>query len=223
MLRRRHRLLAVEFAQAMVVGGGQEMTMRARAFTLIELMIAVAITVTLAGIVLPIGISRLNAASFAHTQRQLSSSVAIARAEAQRQSAVCRLLATREDDRTLIWSESQSHQEADLENPSSREFILDLPEGSSIRPMPSQEDDEDEAAEKPQSELPEVPRTLCILMPDGTVVPGESTVLVGRGGEMARFEFNPWTGSLTFIPLPRASLTELDTQPGVQDPEPEED
>lgn len=190
--------------------------MRSRGFTLIELMIALAIMAMLAGIVLPIGISRLNASSFSQTQRQLESAVGIARADAQRRGRLLKLVAIDSGGSVAIWSIERGSTETGAEA-GRREFVMELPAGASIIPAPAANaEDADSDAEEDEWESARsddvrrraegagedsAERALCVLMPDGTVSPGETLVLRGRGGAMARMDFNPWTGMITFVPV----------------------
>lgn len=196
--------------------------MRLRGFTLIELMIALAIVAMLAGIVLPIGLSRLNADTFAQTQRQLESAVGIARADAQRRGVLMKLVAVESEGVTAIWS-IEREAASQRGQGTQREFILELPAGTGIEPVPFATDDEEPGegeegegeaerggagAAGAAAEGTPVERALCVLMPDGTVVPGEAMALRGRDGTRARIGFNAWTGALSFTILPREGADE---------------
>ena len=119
--------------------------MRARGFTLIELMIALAIVAMLAGIVLPIGISRLNADSFIQTQRQVESAVGIARADAQRRGMLMKLIAVEESGVVVLWSVEHAPAERGGK-PARREFVMELPSGATIEAAPAVGDDEGDAS-----------------------------------------------------------------------------
>jgi len=186
----------------------------ARAFTLIELMIALAIVAMLAGIVLPIGLSRLNADAFVQAQRQLEAAVGIGRAESQRTGALVKLIAA--DGGVTLFSHAHRPLEESTDtgrkrSTPGREFVLELPAGVRIEADPDTEADEGIAAGEdapspgsPAASSEQVPADLgvCVLMPDGTVVTSGPLVLVARDGKRARIDFNPWTGSLAFPPLP---------------------
>ena len=202
------------------LGVSTEAYVRVRAFTLIELMIALAIVAMLAGIVLPIGLSRLNADAFAQAQRQVEAAVGIARADAQRTGVHVKLIAVVDGGVVLF---SQAHGAADRPDTSGkrslprREFVLELPTGVQIESEPDTEEEhanqdgdevrtarEGSASASDGSSATEL--ALCVLMPDGTVVPGEPVLLVARDGKRARIEFNPWTGALTFLPVTAAHV-----------------
>lgn len=207
-----------------------ELHMRSRGFSLIEILVAMAIMVMLAGIVLPIGLSRLNANSFSATQRQLASAVSIARADSQRRGVLLHLVAVESMNGVAIWS-IERPVEGDAEAPERRSFLLELPGGASLADLPREESEEEadadeERAEEPrgdsrqegEGEAERSERTICVLMPDGTVVSAEPLVLVGRGGERARIDINPWTGGMNFPRL--EPLGSLDDGPGGVAPEP---
>lgn len=204
--------------------------MRLRGFTLIELMIALAIVAMLAGIVLPIGLSRLNADTFAQTQRQLESAVSIARADAQRRGVLMKLVAIEADGVTAVWSVERNAAER-RDRPARREFILELPAGTGIEPAPvaaeeeepgPEEEDKEERTEGGEratgAEAGPVERPLCVLMPDGTVVAGSAMALRGRDGTRARIGFNAWTGALSFTIIPREDA-EWEDLPGEPPPD----
>lgn len=200
--------------------------MRRQGFTLIEVMIALAIVAMLAGIVLPIGLSRLNADSFIQTQRQLESAVSIARADAQRRGVLMKLIAVEAQGVVAVWSVEfgEAGGGARGEMPKRREFVLELPSGAGVEPAPAAEDEaedtEEEEDERPrpaaagaEAEAAPVERALCVLMPDGTVVAGEAMVLRGRDGKRVRIDFNAWTGALTFVPVEPELTEDADALP----------
>lgn len=207
-----------------------ELHMRSRGFSLIEILVAMAIMVMLAGIVLPIGLSRLNANSFSATQRQLASAVSIARADSQRRGMLLHLVAVESVNGVAIWS-IERPVERDTDSLPRRSFLLELPGGAKFAELPRDEWEEDPDAEaedieeqredvsrEDEDETERSERTICVLMPDGTVVPAEPLVLVGRGGERARIDINPWTGDLSFPRL--EPLDSLEDGPGGVAPEP---
>lgn len=174
--------------------------MRRSGFTLIELMIAIAIVTMLTGIVLPIGLSRLRADARWQVQGQLQSAVSLARADAMRRGEVVKLVASEAAGEVTLWAVRGSGDDG----ATAREFVLDLPPGVGFEDAAIDDEsspgDAVELLRPVAGESPvAVERALCVLMPDGSVVPGDAAVL--RIGEQFRFglEFNPWTGSMSYV------------------------
>lgn len=207
--------------------------MSARGFTIFELLVVLAITTLLAGIVLPIGLSRLAADRFTQTQSQLASAIIIARADAQRRGVIVRLIAVQDERGTALWSEELEDAEpakrdsAGERGAARRSFVLDLPAGTAFERVPVVEDDgagsasgvppdgdEDGGATESGEESRAQEFTLCVLMPDGAVAPGQGVLLVS-GERAVRVRLNMWTGDATFEPFRREDAEEEADAPPV--------
>ncbi len=192
------------------------------AFTLLELLIAVALVAMVAGIVLPVGVSRLAADRFDQAQRQLASAVIIARADAQRRGVIVRLTVRQDERGATLWSEeaetvgSGEQRRGERSRPARSEFVLDLPRGVRFALMPAEDDQaadaerNDRDAERDDNE-PEFVEgtgggTLCVLLPDGSVLMPRDLLMVFDAGDRreARVRLNRWTGEASFTPYVRA-------------------
>lgn len=190
--------------------------MSARGFTIFELLVVLAITALLAGIVLPIGVSRLAADRFRQTQSQLASAVIIARADAQRRGVMVRLVAVQDERGTALWGEDADSGErltgdaGEEDDAPRRTFVLELPSGVVFEDLPVGEDESEEEPEEADRNGPgeepegQLVRVLCVLMPDGHVAPGREVLLVA-GDRAARVQLNMWTGEVTFEPFVRVA------------------
>lgn len=192
------------------------------AFTLLELLIAIALVAMLAGIVLPVGVSRLAADRFDQAQRQVASAVVIARADAQRRGVIVRLTVRQDERGATLWSEDSEPAGAGGPSRGERaraarsEFVLDLPRGVRFAVAPA-DDDEPADAERAerraegddsQSEFGAGPGggTLCVLLPDGGVLMPRDLLMVFEAGDRreVRIRLNRWTGEASFTPFVRA-------------------
>lgn len=194
--------------------------MRHPAFTLLELLIAIALVALLAGIVLPVGVSRFSADGFAQAQRQLAAAVIIARADAQRRGGIIRLVVRQDAGAATLWTEDAEQPSDD--GPTSRrsvstprrEFVLDLPSGVRIELAPPSSEDESSAAETGGEADEEAGDsgagfarggTVCLLLPDGSVIMPHDLLMVSdsAGGRAVRIRLNRWTGEAEFPPFVR--------------------
>lgn len=213
--------------------------MSARCFTIFELLVVLAITTLLAGIVLPIGLSRLAADRFTQTQSQLASAIIIARADAQRRGVIVRLIAVQDERGTALWSEELEDAEpakrdsAGERGAARRSFVLDLPAGTTFERVPAAEDeeeagganghadgDEEDGGLEPGGTARAREFTLCVLMPDGMVAPGLDVLLIA-GEQAARLRLNMWTGDASFESFRREEEEGGDAPPAPVDAAPE--
>lgn len=192
------------------------------AFTLLELLIAIALVAMVAGIVLPVGASRLAADRFDQAQRQVASAVIIARADAQRRGVIVRLTVRQDERGATLWSEEAEsaglgeQRRGERPRPARSEFVLDLPRGVRFALVPAEDDQtadaerNDRDAERDDNE-PEFAEgagggTLCVLLPDGSVLMPRDLLMVFEAGDRreVRIRLNRWTGEAAFTPFVRA-------------------
>lgn len=192
------------------------------AFTLLELLIAIALVAMVAGIVLPVGVSRLAADRFDQAQRQVASAVIIARADAQRRGVIVRLTVRQDERGATLWSEEAEsvglgeQRRGERPRPARSEFVLDLPRGVRFAIVPVEDDQtadaerNDRDAERDDNE-PEFAEgagggTLCVLLPDGSVLMPRDLLMVFEAGDRreVRVRLNRWTGEASFTPFVRA-------------------
>ena len=185
-----------------------------RAFTLVELMVALALAVALAAVVVPVSLSWLPAAALDEAPARIESALALARAEAQRRGVVIEVVAVRTDRgiteiraRDLTTEEAEDDEaSAAADGPLNETLLAELPEGTTLRRVGSEDDGSDapglEAGADPTPEPAPLEMVLAIALPDGRIVveTGSELRVIGADARWAALAINGWTGVVTARP-----------------------
>jgi prepilin-type N-terminal cleavage/methylation domain-containing protein len=164
-------------------------------FTLLELIVVIALLVALGGLALPGLLSRVAGSTQGAVRTRLEAAGAICRAEAQRSGRTIELAARVVEGRVLVVGRRAVEEETDERD--SGDVLLELPTGYTVsRTRPG---DEGSRAESD----PEIPGlggdggvVIAVFGPDGTAAPGGARfVIVGTDAMEVRIA--RWTGALT--------------------------
>ncbi|MBX3358757.1 MAG: type II secretion system protein [Phycisphaeraceae bacterium] len=161
-----------------------------RAFTVIELVIAIALAVGLGAVVVPMTVSRMREAAYREGVERVGTAVMLGRAEAQRRGVIIEVRAGVSGDGSGLISLSEVAGEAagseEAEGPNVGRVIgepVELPSGVTV------------GRERDPAGLEAEEIVLTICLPDGRLIPSvESVVLAGAGGRRGRIGINAWTG-----------------------------
>jgi Tfp pilus assembly protein FimT len=203
----------------------------ARAFTLVELMVAIAVLIVIAALVLPSLDSLSESSRFKNACDQLSSAASVCRAEAKRTGKPVAVVATmNEDGSQSIMSVplGEVAHLAELEEDTSVEVdsrvLMVMPKGVSIKADSQQaksgreEGEREEAALNIEAADAETTQSLIIYWADGGATASAPMVVTGPGGRSAGAKVNSWTGTLS-IAEPAADAVETAS---AEDEQPEE-
>lgn len=186
------------------------MTPRNRAFTLIELMIVIAIVLALSGLALAGGLFTSGDRVIGDSEKGLSASIDEARAMAIRQDWPVRLVAlARDEGPTLISAEAwprsvsgeiDSETGFEDEEEASGTVLYELPRGLGIAP------DDGMSGLPHETDIflsaEPVPTTLVDVYPDGRVSIGSSDWVLTFDERTFAPILDAWTGLLRFEPVP---------------------
>ncbi len=198
--------------------------MPSRGFTILELLIALALLVAMASLVLPVLVSRSAGYAFDEALRQTRSAAMACRADAQRTGECVEFRAvTLADGRTALvggllrGGETTGEIEDELAGvgvselegeervrSSERQYVV-LPKSTSVRRPEALAILSEAYAELDEGFVPEpmaweeetaetAAISLGVFLPDGSFVAGEAVELVGTDGRSARLRVHPWTG-----------------------------
>jgi prepilin-type N-terminal cleavage/methylation domain-containing protein len=185
----------------------------ARAFTLLELLIAVALVVLVAGLALPAVWGRTEGARLDTALRQLGAAVIAARAEAQRGGAVSelRVVATAEGEALVIRRLGDVEirgTDDDLGGEAAavvRPWTV-LPSGVRVLGEPPSEGGTSPAHRRENSgaagEHERRAVRVAVMLPDGTAV-ASGPVYVSVGERVVEVSLNRWSGGASERELPR--------------------
>lgn len=209
------------------------------AFTLLELMVALALAVVLAAVVLPVSLSWLPAAGLDEAPPRIESALALARADAQRRGVVVEIVAIetpggiteiRARDVADENAEDEEENHARATGRRDETILAELPKGTKLRRAGSEEEgglppfeEEIEPAGAVQaSGAGPIEIVLAIALPDGRIVAegGGELRVIGGDARWAALGINGWTGAVTA--RPGASAGDGDTDRGTQDLPPED-
>lgn len=194
--------------------------MNLRAFTLIELVIALAVVLAIMSLVMPGVYARLIASRGQEARRMIDSSVIAARAAAARTGDPVRVmtrhradgivdivhvrLRERGSDDALAGAldpEMVDDASAMLDDEQRRdaEIDLSLPTGCRVSALSTLESyGSVEAMVEDEQLVGESDLTVAILMPDGSAMPGRSLVLITPRGFAHRLSVREWSGGIAF-------------------------
>ncbi len=181
-----------------------------RAFTLVELMVAIAVLIVIAALVLPSMDSISESSKFRSACDQLSSAASVCRAEAKRTGKPVAVAATiNEEGRQTIVSVPLGdvallEEDATIEVDS--RVLMVMPAGVSIRAK------DKAVAARAEAEAPitvgvdaqdaETTQSLIIYWADGGATASAPMVVTGPGGRSAGAKVNSWTGALSISSEP---------------------
>jgi prepilin-type N-terminal cleavage/methylation domain-containing protein len=181
-----------------------------RAFTLVELMVAIAVLIVIAALVLPSMDSISESSKFRSACDQLSSAASVCRAEAKRTGKPVAVVATmNEDGRQTIVSVPLGdvallEEDATIEVDS--RVLMVMPAGVSIR---AREKGASAAADAAapisvgvDKQDAETTQSLIIYWADGGATASAPMVVTGPGGRSAGAKVNSWTGALSISSEP---------------------
>jgi prepilin-type N-terminal cleavage/methylation domain-containing protein len=167
-----------------------------RAFTLLELLVAIGLVLMLAGLSLPALWGRLDGSRIDLASRLVGAAVVAARAESQRSGAPIELVAVMTPDGDALVIREVRVQAAAPE--ASKGVAPDihpwgvLPDGVrvSLRPPATAEEPGTPAA------APDGPRRIGVFVPDGSVV-AKDPIYLCAGETALHVQLNRWTGGIT--------------------------
>ena len=178
-----------------------------RAFSLLEVLIAIAVVAAIASVVFVNLPALTTRARFEAATRQLESAAAIVRSDAMRGGRALTLIAS---EREGAWRlEVEEFGDDAAEEGATRRVVMELPSGvrvSAARPRPVEDGafapvvEADAAAAEPDRV------DICVLLPDGSAW-GEVKYVVGPGERLAEVRVGAWTGAarVTEVPWPAAT------------------
>jgi prepilin-type N-terminal cleavage/methylation domain-containing protein len=186
-----------------------------QAFTLLELLVALALLVVVTGLALPALVGRMEGARLDAALRVVGAAVVSARAEAQERGEPVVLLAVRSGtgDRLVIESlergeEGESRGARGSEGVSSLQTWAELPEGVNLDLNPPAESHAGEQLAESSSQRA-APLRLAIFLPDGAAA-GCGTVYLRSGERTFAITLNRWTGGVSTTEL---DATQMDSAP----------
>lgn len=200
--------------------------MERRAFTLMELLIAMAVLLAIMSLVMPGVYSRLATSRGQEARRMIDASIIQARAAAARSGDAVRVYAhVRADGAIDIVHEPLRADDADdsfdealepfmvdgaeiapdemraEERSSAAEINVTLPDGCRVMLMSVLRSYESlDTIDEDEQPVPEPDRTIAILLPNGDAMPGATLALVTPRQRAFEFSVRTWTGGVEFVP-----------------------
>lgn len=186
--------------------------MRRSAFTLLEVMVAIALTLLIASLVFAVTASAVRETAVREAVGQTSAAMGLARAEAQRRGRVVEVLARPADGApdqwelaTLVWDQAQVAGQANPREVAQPDKVqvdaIELPRGIRVRvAQPPETADGESTAEGREAVEPGVDPALvlAVFLPDGSGSMLERE-LVGAEGPPVRLVMNRWTGEVSSV------------------------
>lgn len=196
----------------------------ARAFTLIELMVSIAVLIVIAALVLPSIDSLSESSRFRSACDQLSTVASVCRAEAKRTGKPVAVVATmNEDGRQTIVSVplgdvAQLEEDTTIEVDS--RVLMVMPAGVSIRAKDSRaaERSSDPVTVAVDEQDQETTQSLIIYWADGGATASTPMVVTGPGGRTAGAKVNSWTGALSISDDPEPEVAAAGTEDDGEEP-----
>jgi len=178
-----------------------------RAFSLVEVLVALAVLILLGALVLPTLHGLSDTAEFRETCDQLSSAVSVCRSEAQRRGTPMELVARKESDgRVSLVGRPARLDESSKEKPHSGQVLLVLPQGYSINHESAAPEQPDLSVGTSENDAPAgiaastqedaVPKPLVVFWASGATAKGSGLYLHTRDGRVMGAEINSFTGAL---------------------------
>jgi type IV fimbrial biogenesis protein FimT len=188
-----------------------------RAFTLVELMVAIAVLIVIAALVLPSMDTISESSKFRSACDQLSSAASVCRAEAKRTGKPVAVVATmNEDGRQTIVSVplgdvAQLDEDSTVEVDS--RVLMVMPAGVSVRAREKGASTklaagqaEDPISVEVEEQDAETTQSLIIYWADGGATASAPMVVTGPGGRTAGAKVNSWTGALSISSEPEPEV-----------------
>lgn len=191
-----------------VRGGVRGVEIPRRAFTLIEVLISLAILVALTGLLWPATQGWMDSARFRETAAQLPGVLASVRADVRRDGIPCRVVARSTGGvETLMVEriesvakpdEAERPQAASASTGSKGRKVMELPSGCAIVRATSDGASQEQGREGDEARRDEVDAgdgvTLVVFLPDGSAISAEEVSFTGSGGRSIPLIFDRWTG-----------------------------
>jgi|GEM_PF-3287806 len=196
-----------------------------RGFTLIELMICIAVLVVIAALVLPSADTMSDTTRFRAACDQLSSVASVCRAEAQRTGKPIAVVATMNKDGSQSIVGIPLGDAVEIEGASTIEVesrvLMHMPKGISIHAehasAPGAMDITTEVMEVNVEPVDEATQSLFIYWGNGAATASAPIKVKGPGGRVAGAKVNSFTGTVTVAEEPVAATTAA-IEPEVEEP-----
>jgi prepilin-type N-terminal cleavage/methylation domain-containing protein len=196
-----------------------------RGFTLIELMVCIAVLVVIAALVMPSADSMSDATRFRAACDQLSSVASVCRAEAQRTGKPIAVVATRNLDGSQSIVGIPLGDAVDIEGESTIEVeskvLMHMPKGISIHAEHATDagsmDITTEVMEVNVDPVDDATQSLIIYWANGAATASAPIKVKGPGGRVAGAKVNSFTGSVTVSEEPVAATTAA-AEPEAEEP-----
>jgi prepilin-type N-terminal cleavage/methylation domain-containing protein len=177
--------------------------MKASAFTLLELLVALAVLVAVSGLALPSLLGRLEGSRLDSALSQFGASVVMLRAQAQERGLALELLTTLRDGAEELGARTLDHataeetrgESAPIRNVATLPIGLELSTENPMAPARMSEEPNTSSALPRASQALAEARRLAVFMPDGTVI-ASGPVYLKVADRVFELVFNTWTGGV---------------------------
>jgi type II secretory pathway pseudopilin PulG len=209
----------------------------AAGLSLIEMMVALAVLILLAGLVVPTVSGMSESVEFRETCDQLSSAVSVCRSEAQRRGTPMELVVRKESDGrvSLVGRPARLGEQSREQQASGGQVLMVLPGGYSIDedsgqagppdPEVGPSENTNPGSDKvaaPTADASEAPSEtqLVVFWASGGASKGAGLYLHGKGGRVVGAEINSFTGMLKLEPVAAETADEKDKSDSKQEGKP---
>jgi prepilin-type N-terminal cleavage/methylation domain-containing protein len=179
-------------------------------FTLLELIVVVALLAALAGMALPALLSRVGGSTLEAVKARLAAAASLCRADAQRRSESLELAVRGFQGRTILVSRPAIAEDG---APPDDELLLELPDGYAISLTPPGGDEPGDWSNQVEtdSDVDAEGLVLAVYQPDGSAsVPGVRFLVFGE--EALQVLIARWTGELTLASVSLSDGLEIEDE-----------